>query len=74
MAARRPFTYNIVDFVLGRVNIDVNRIFRCDDDEAARAAGLVEGDIYRTTDGRFGVVGPIGKTGDNTGDSHTLPL
>jgi hypothetical protein len=60
---RVPFTYNIVEFVTREVDIDTNLIPAYADEDAARAAGHIEGDIFKTPDGRLGMVGVIPRDG-----------
>ncbi len=56
---RRPFTYNIAEFIDKEVPVDADLIPEFPDEAAARAAGLVEGDIFKIPGGRFGMVGVI---------------
>ncbi len=57
--AKPPFTYNLTEFISGEVDVDPDRIAVFPNEEAARAAGLQPGDVFRTADGHFGVVGVI---------------
>ncbi len=59
----KPFTYNIVEFITRDVEIDTDRIPQYDDEAGARAAGHDHGDIFKTPDGRLGMVGVIPSDG-----------
>jgi hypothetical protein len=59
----RPFTYNIVEFISRDVEIDTDRIPQYPDEDAARAAGHAFGDIFKTPDGKLGMVGVIPSDG-----------
>jgi hypothetical protein len=59
----RPFTYNIVEFISKDVEIDTGRIPQYPDEDSARAAGHDFGDIFKTPDGRLGMVGVIPSDG-----------
>lgn len=54
-----PFTYNIIEFISREVEIDTDRIPVYENESLARAAGHVEGDIFKTPDGKLGMVGVI---------------
>lgn len=56
---KAPFTYNIVEFVTREIDIDTDLIPVYVDENAARAAGHVEGDIFKTPEGKLGMVGVI---------------
>lgn len=58
-----PFTYNIIEFVAREVDIDTSLIPAYADEDAALAAGHLEGDIFKTPDGRLGMVGVIPRDG-----------
>ena len=60
---RAPFTYNIVEFISREIEIDTDLIPVYDDEAAARAAGHIEGDIFKTPYGRLGMVGVIPSDG-----------
>jgi hypothetical protein len=60
---KAPFTYNIVEFVTREIDIDTDLIPVYTNEDAARAAGHVEGDIFKTPDGRLGMVGVIPSDG-----------
>lgn len=56
----RPFTYTVIEFIGGEAGdapIDESRIPMYHDRAAARAAGLVPGDVFKTPDGRLHAVG-----------------
>jgi hypothetical protein len=59
----RPFTYNIVEFISRDVEIDTDLIPQYRDEDAARAAGHDFGDIFKTPDGKLGMVGVIPSDG-----------
>jgi hypothetical protein len=54
-----PSTYNIGEFMSQEVDIDTDRIPEYPNESAARAAGHVAGDIFRTPGGKLGIVGVI---------------
>jgi len=54
-----PFTYNIIEFVTREIDIDTDLIPTYGDEGAARGAGHVEGDIFKTPEGKLGMVGVI---------------
>ena len=56
---KAPFTYNIVEFVTREIDIDTDLIPVYVNEDAARAAGHVEGDIFKTPEGKLGMVGVI---------------
>jgi hypothetical protein len=58
-----PFTYNITQFVDREMAIDTDLIPVYESEEAARANGHVLGDIFKTPDGRLGMVGVIPSDG-----------
>ena len=59
MNGDKPFTYNIAEFIGREVDIDTTRIPHYPDEVTARFAGLAQGDIFQTPDGRLGMVGVI---------------
>jgi hypothetical protein len=59
----RPFTYNIVEFISRDVQINTDLIPQYQGEEAARAAGHDVGDIFKTPDGKLGMVGVIPSDG-----------
>ncbi len=63
MNETKPFTYNIVEFISRDVEINTDLIPQYQDEDAARAAGHDYGDIFKTPDGKLGMVGVIPSDG-----------
>ena len=65
----RPVTkayvrYNLAEFLTEDIDIDTDLIQVFEDEAHARAAGFEPGDVFKTPDGRLGMVGvmpPDGK-------------
>lgn len=51
--------YNLAEFLTQDIDIDTDLIEVFEDEAHARAAGLEPGDVFRTPDGRLGMVGVI---------------
>ncbi len=51
--------YNLTEFMSAEPQIEADAIPAFENEAAARAAGLSPGDVFRTPEGRFGVVGVL---------------
>ncbi len=51
--------YNLAEFLTREIDIDTDRIAVFHDEAEARAAGYEPGDVFKTPDGRLGMVGVL---------------
>ncbi len=51
--------YNLAEFLTKEIEIDVDRIAVFKDEAEAKAAGYQPGDVFKTPDGRLGMVGVL---------------
>lgn len=51
--------YNLAEFLTQEIEIDTDLIEVFEDETHARAAGFEPGDVFKTQDGRLGMVGVI---------------
>lgn len=59
MELKRPFTYNVTEFISRDIDIDTDLIPEYPDQTAAEAAGHVPGDIFKIPGGKLGIVGVV---------------